>query len=80
MNPTARRLTIRQRQCLDLMSQGMSSGQVAAKLGLSPHSVQRHLKLAYARLGANDRAHAVRRCFELGVFAIEPKSAEEEAV
>jgi DNA-binding NarL/FixJ family response regulator len=52
-------LTRRQRQILQLIADGRSTGQVAKSLGLSSETVRTHTKAALARIGARDRAHAV---------------------
>jgi DNA-binding CsgD family transcriptional regulator len=50
-------LTDRQLECLHLTPFG-SSKQIARKLGISPRTVDVHLRNAIAVLGANDRRHA----------------------
>jgi DNA-binding NarL/FixJ family response regulator len=37
---------------------GLSNRQIAAALGLSPHTVKDHLSAAYVKLGASSRTHA----------------------
>jgi DNA-binding NarL/FixJ family response regulator len=52
-------LTRRQRQILQLYSDGESTAKVARRLGLSAETVRTHNKAILSRLGARDRAHAV---------------------
>jgi DNA-binding NarL/FixJ family response regulator len=52
-------LTRRQRQILQLIADGRSTGQIAHSLELSSETVRTHTKAALARVGARDRAHAV---------------------
>ena len=66
-------LTPRQRECLILAQQGMTSVQIADHLGLSEHTVNSYLSDAYRRLRARNRAHAVAEALRLG--EIPPASA-----
>ena len=64
IDPAARKangqgLTRRQREILQLFADGMSTDDVAGKLGLSTETVRSHTKGLLARLSARDRAHAV---------------------
>lgn len=60
----------KQRQCLVLMSHGLTNAAIGRRMGLSPDTVKTHLYQAFKRLEVHDRAHAVRRCFELGIFQV----------
>jgi two-component system, NarL family, response regulator len=64
VDPAARKsngqgLTRRQREILQFYADGLSTEDVAAKLGLSTETVRSHTKGLLARLHARDRAHAV---------------------
>lgn len=52
-------ITRRQREILQHYADGLSTSAVSARLGLSIETVRSHTKALFARLGANDRAHAV---------------------
>jgi two-component system NarL family response regulator len=52
-------LTRRQRQILQMISDGHSTAATAKRLGLSAETIRTHTKAILARLGARDRAHAV---------------------
>ncbi|RKS94322.1 DNA-binding NarL/FixJ family response regulator [Microbacterium sp. AG790] len=60
------RLSARQREVLALVAEGLSNTAIAERLGLSPRSVEAHLRAAYAVLGVgsdsarNARVDAVR--------------------
>ena len=54
-----RAITRRQREILQLYADGLSTSAVSARLGLGVETVRTHTKALFARLGANDRAHAV---------------------
>lgn len=68
-------LSMRRRQVLDGVSRGMGIDEIAAELYLSRHTVKTHLKLALRQLQAHDRAHAVRICFERGIFPMPRREA-----
>jgi len=53
-------LTRRQSEVLELLRQGLSTAEIAARLRISPVTVRRHLGLALGKLAASDRAAAVR--------------------
>jgi DNA-binding NarL/FixJ family response regulator len=51
-------LTRRQSEVLELLRDGLSTTEMAARLGLSPVTVRRHLSLVLEKLGVSDRAEA----------------------
>ena len=53
-------LTDRERQVLRLAGDGMASGDIAVKLGLSEGTVRNYLSEAISKLGANNRVEAAR--------------------
>lgn len=53
------KLTRRQREILQLLSDGGSTAVAARRLGLSEETVKTHTKYAMARLDARNRTHAV---------------------
>lgn len=53
-------LTPRERQVLDLVAAGRTSGQIAELLGLSPHTVHRHRTALMRKMGFHDRVELVR--------------------
>lgn len=54
----APRLSARQIEILDYVSRGLENAEIAKLLGISVDGVKKHLKLAYAALGASTRAEA----------------------
>jgi DNA-binding CsgD family transcriptional regulator len=61
--PTIEPLTRREREILQLMSEGLSNKQIADRLWLSVETVKSHVSAVYAKLGADSRAHAVAIAF-----------------
>jgi DNA-binding NarL/FixJ family response regulator len=57
--PTAE-LTRRQAEVLELLGRGLSTGEIAERLLISPVTVRRHLGLALGKLAAKDREAALR--------------------
>jgi len=47
---------------------GRRDKEIAAELGLSTHGVRYHLRSLFAKLGAGDRAEAVRRAWDMGLI------------
>jgi DNA-binding NarL/FixJ family response regulator len=56
----AAELTRRQSEVLELLRRGLSTGEIAERLLISPVTVRRHLGLAIGKLAAKDRAAALR--------------------
>ena len=48
---------------------GRRDKQIAAELGLSAYGVRYHLRNLFAKLGARNRAEALRRAREMGLIA-----------
>jgi DNA-binding CsgD family transcriptional regulator len=61
-------LTPRELEILRLVSEGLTDGEIAARLVLSKHTVHRHLQNAYARLGCSSRASAVAKANRLNLL------------
>ena len=52
-------LTQREREVLGMVAMGMGSTWIAAELGVSPSTVQTHVRNCLEKLGARNRAHAI---------------------
>lgn len=59
-------LTYRQREVLDLLTEGLSNKAIAKKLGIQEVTVKLHLKNIFKLLGAQNRTQAVRIALKLG--------------
>jgi DNA-binding CsgD family transcriptional regulator len=55
------RLTVREREILELAARGDTPQAIARQLVLSVRTVERHLANIYGKLGAHSRAEAVAR-------------------
>ncbi len=61
-------LTERERGVLDLIAAGSTNREIAQQLYLSPHTVKEHTSALYRKLGARNRAEAVRRAQQMGLL------------
>ncbi|WP_239987375.1 response regulator [Sphingosinithalassobacter portus] len=64
------RLTPRERDVIELVAQGNSNKQIAARLSLSEDTIKGHMKAIFAKLGALDRTHAVMLAARRGIIEI----------
>jgi DNA-binding NarL/FixJ family response regulator len=62
------RLTGREVEVLRLVAQGLTDGQVARDLHISPRTVGRHLGAIYKKLEVPSRAAATRTAVERGLI------------
>lgn len=60
-------LTDRETEVLQLLTMGLSNKQIAARLHISEHTVKFHVSSVYGKLGATNRAEAVRVGAQLGL-------------
>ena len=63
-------LTPREIEVLRLLSLGLANKEIAARLGISEHTVKFHLSAIYSKLGAANRAEAVRRGLQRGLIPL----------
>ena len=61
-------LNPRHQEILSYMSEGASRPEIAKRLGISEATVRSHSKAIFAKLGVNERAHAVAVGFRLGLI------------
>jgi len=63
--PTASSYTVRERECLALLSQGFSDGEIARVLGVAASTVRFHLSNAREKSGARNRVDLAVRSLSL---------------
>ena len=68
--PPPRQPTRREREILTLLAGGATDGEIADQLGLSPATVQTHVRNAKAKIGARTRAQAVAMALRGGLIAV----------
>ncbi|CAN5550932.1 helix-turn-helix transcriptional regulator [soil metagenome] len=61
-------LSKREREVLQVASEGLTDAEIGERLGISPRTVGRHLQSLYTKLGVNSRTAAVSRAFEHGLI------------
>lgn len=63
-------LTTREREVLELLSQGLPNKLIARRLQISEHTVKFHVSSIYAKLGATSRTDAVSRGVRRGLITL----------
>ena len=66
-SPRAASLSRRELEVLRLLAAGESNSQIARRLGLSTHTIERHLANLYRKIGARGRADAVAHALRNGL-------------
>ena len=69
--PPRRRPSQREREILTLLARGSTDVKIAETLGLSPATVQTHVRNAKAKLGARTRAQAVALALVGGLIQLD---------
>jgi DNA-binding CsgD family transcriptional regulator len=62
-------LTARQLEVLTMVAGGLRNAEIAARLHLSPRTVDHHVSVVLAKLGVPTRQQAARKAAELGIAA-----------
>jgi two-component system nitrate/nitrite response regulator NarL len=62
-------LTVRERQVLALLAEGLSHEEIGAQLSIGAETVRTHVRKACDRLGATTRTQAVAKALRLGLLS-----------
>jgi DNA-binding NarL/FixJ family response regulator len=68
--PVDRVLTVREREVLGRLAEGLSVEEIAADLVLSPETIRTHVRNAMGKLGTRTRAHAIVVALRRGELAL----------
>jgi len=68
VQPLCEPLSERERQVLQLLSQGRSNQQIAQELVIALDTVKRHVSHIFAKLGVTNRLQAVKQAHDLGLL------------
>ncbi len=68
INPDHEVLTVREKEILTLVSQGLSNREIADQLFLSRYTVESHIKHLYRKLAVSKRTKAVSTARSLGIL------------
>lgn len=63
-------LTPREAEVLGMLADGLANKEIAARLGISSHTVKTHVQSLFAKLGADTRAEAVALGVRRGVILL----------
>jgi DNA-binding CsgD family transcriptional regulator len=70
-------LTGREIEVLQLCADGLSDGEIAERLGISPYTVGNHVRRILRKTDSTNRAQAVGRAVELSLIGTDPKTDPE---
>lgn len=70
LSPLDEGLTAREREVLELVSQGLSNKLIARRLSISEHTVKFHISSITSKLGAASRTDAVSKGVRLGLITL----------
>ena len=69
-DPPVEGLTPREFEVLRLVADGLHNREIAARLGVTEHTVKFHLGAIFGKLGASTRTEAVQKGLRLGMIDI----------
>ena len=69
-DPVALPLTPREIEVLGMLTEGIGNKAIAARLGISEHTVKTHVGAVFAKLGVSNRAEAVAAAVRRGILLL----------
>jgi len=63
-------LTPREREVLQLLSQGLPNKQIAQRLAISEHTVKFHVNAIFGKLGVQSRSEAIVHAVRMGLVVL----------
>jgi DNA-binding NarL/FixJ family response regulator len=70
--PASSHLTPREHEIMELVARGLSNRAIAYKLGISPRTVEGHLRRTFEKENVNSRVELVRHALEHRLLSIPP--------
>jgi PAS domain S-box-containing protein len=70
-------LTLREREMLELICEGLSDKDISQRVGLSPHTVRNHVATLYGKIGVHRRPAAIIWARARGITGAKTKTARE---
>jgi DNA-binding NarL/FixJ family response regulator len=77
LDQLTRVLTERELEVLTMVARGMSNGEVAEQLTISPATAKTHVAHLLTKLGARDRIQLVITAYQSGLVKLEPKLSDD---
>lgn len=65
----SRDLSVRQREVLELLAEGVPAREIAVRLGLAETTVRNHIRCLLRKLGCHSQLEAVATAYRLGLLA-----------
>lgn len=65
---TPLRLSVRQREVLGLLAEGIPAREIAVRLGLAETTVRNHIRCLLRKLGCHSQLEAVAKAYRLGLL------------
>lgn len=71
-----RELTPREKEVLELLTEGLSTPEIGGRLSISPQTVKNHISSIYTKLGVRNRVEALRKAKEEMPSEVMPPKAK----
>lgn len=71
-------LSVREREVLTLIAQGLTNDEIARELFISPHTVKNHVSRIYQKVGIDDRTKVAIWAVRLGIVSLTSDAEEAQ--